>query len=56
MSTIARRFTIICLIFAIFAMLMAAAVANSDREPRAWRGGVIDTCAFHAGAQCQLNR
>jgi ABC-type phosphate/phosphonate transport system permease subunit len=32
MSTIARRFIIICLIFVIFALLMAAAVANSDRR------------------------
>lgn len=54
MGTIARRFTIICLIFVIFAMLMAAAVANSDREPRAWRGGLIDTCAFQVSTQCQF--
>ncbi|EDQ31445.2 hypothetical protein HPDFL43_12368 [Hoeflea phototrophica DFL-43] len=56
MATIARRFTIICLIFVIFAMLMAAAVANSDRDSRAWRGGLIDTCAFQATTQCRFNQ
>mgnify|MGYP001164836688 FL=1 len=31
MTILARRFILICLVVAIFAMLLAAAVANSDR-------------------------
>jgi hypothetical protein len=56
MATLTRRFIIICLVFAIFAMLMAAAVANSDRTSRGWDGGMIDACAFRISPQCQLDR
>lgn len=32
MATLTRRFIIICLTVAIFAMLLAAAVANADQD------------------------
>ena len=54
MSTLARRFTIICLIFVIFALLMAAAVANGGH--RGGRGGSIDACVFHPALTCTVTR
>lgn len=56
MSTIARRFTIICLIFVIFALLMAAAVANNDRRQHGWHNGVIDVCVFLPDLNCTASR
>lgn len=56
MSKIARRFTIICLIFVIFALLMAAAVADAGRQTSGWRGGMIDTCVFRFGSNCRFHR
>lgn len=56
MSTIARRFTIICLIFVIFALLMAAAVANSGRRQTGWRNGVIDACVLRPELNCLVSR
>lgn len=56
MSTIARRFIIICLVFLIFALLMAAAVANSDRRRNGWHNGAIDACVFHPALTCTASR
>ena len=56
MSTIARRFIIICLIFAIFALLMAAAVANSGNRRQGWHNGAIDACVFLPELNCAANR
>jgi len=56
MSTLARRFTIICLVFVIFALLMAAAVANSGRSQHGWRNGAIDACVFHPDLNCTVSR
>lgn len=56
MSTIARRFTIISLIFVIFAMLMAAAVANGGRRNASWHKGAIDPCVFHPDLNCTASR
>lgn len=56
MSTIARRFIIICLVFLIFALLMAAAVANSDRRRNGWHNGAIDACVFHPELTCTASR
>ena len=52
MTTIARRFIIICLVFLIFALLMAAAVANSDRRRNGWNSGAIGACLFHPSLNC----
>ncbi|WP_162835372.1 hypothetical protein [Hoeflea sp. BAL378] len=54
MSTLARRFTIICLIFVIFALLMAAAVAKGGH--RGWRAGAADACVFHPALACSVQR
>lgn len=56
MSTLARRFTIISLIFAIFALLMAAAVADAGRQTSGWRNGAIDACVFHPELTCRASR
>ena len=56
MNTIARRFIIICLVFVIFAMLMAAAVANADHGNRGWHNGAIDACVFHTALSCRASR
>ena len=56
MSTIARRFIIICLIFLIFALLMAAAVANGDRRRNGWHNGAIDACVFLPELNCTFSR
>jgi len=56
MTTIARRFTIICLIFVIFALLMAAAVANGERRRNGWHNGAIDACVFHPDLNCTASR
>jgi hypothetical protein len=56
MHTIARRFTIICLILVIFAFLMVAAVANSKRSRPGWYAGAIDACVFHPDLNCTLSR
>lgn len=56
MSKLARRFTIICLICAIFAMLMAAAVADAGRQTSQWRGGTIKPCVFRFGTHCRFHR
>jgi len=56
MSTISRRFTIICLIFVIFALLMAAAVANGGRRQNGWHNGTIDACVFHPDLNCTASR
>ncbi|MDP2734102.1 MAG: hypothetical protein Q8O63_13520 [Hoeflea sp.] len=52
MAILARRFTIISLIFVIFAMLMAAAVANTGRASHGWRNGASDACVFHPALKC----
>jgi len=56
MTTLARRFIIICLIFVIFALLMAAAVANGGHQGRGWRNGSIDACVFHPDLNCSFTR
>jgi len=56
MNTIARRFTIICLIFLIFALLMAAAVANGGHRQNGWHDGAIDPCVFHPDLICAASR
>jgi len=52
MAILARRFTIICLILVIFALLMAAAVANTRRATHGWRDGAIDACVYHPALKC----
>lgn len=56
MSTIARRFIIICLVFVIFALLMAAAVANSDRHRNGWNHRAIGACFYFPDLNCSASR
>lgn len=56
MATLTRRFIIICLIFVIFALLMAATVANSGRRQHGWQNGAIDACVFHPDLNCTASR
>ena len=56
MATLTRRFIIICLIFVIFALLMAAAVANGGQRQHGWHNGAIDTCVFRSGLNCTVSR
>ncbi len=56
MTTLARRFIIICLIFVIFALLMAAAVANGGHHRSGWHNGMVDACVFHPELNCRVSR
>lgn len=56
MATLTRRFIIICLIFVIFALWMAAAVANADHASRSWRDGPFHACVFHPDLNCRASR
>ncbi|MBU4528309.1 MAG: hypothetical protein KUA43_08990 [Hoeflea sp.] len=56
MTTLARRFIIICLIFVIFALLMAAAVAKGGHQSRGWHNGAIDACVFLPELTCSVRR
>lgn len=53
MTIIARRFVIIALVFAIFAMLLAAAVARSGPGAGRWPSAHIAYCSDFAGRACQ---
>ena len=56
MTKIARRFVLLSLVFAIFAMLMAAAVADADRNTKSWRSGQFHICTFGKGPDCRISR
>ncbi|PWV98944.1 hypothetical protein DFR52_104235 [Hoeflea marina] len=56
MTKIARRFILLSLVFAIFAMLMAAAVADADRNRKSWRTGQFHICSFTPGPDCRIAR
>ncbi|MBC7281274.1 hypothetical protein [Hoeflea sp.] len=56
MTTLARRFFIICLIFVIFALLMAAAVARGGHHSHGWHNGAIDACVFRSELTCSVSR
>lgn len=53
MTIIARRFVIIALVFAIFAMLLAAAVARSGPGASRWPANHVAYCTDFAGRACQ---
>lgn len=56
MGTLARRFIIVCLIFTIFALLLAAAVANASGPASKWTSGAIDLCLYHPALPCVVSR
>lgn len=56
MTKIARRLVLLSLFFAIFAMLMAAAVADANRGGKSWRSGQLHICTFTNGPDCRIAR
>jgi len=48
---LARRFTIVCLLVLIFGMLLAMAVTEANRKPRAI-GGWASFCGTESGNGC----
>lgn len=49
---LARRFTIVCLLIALFGMLLAALVSQDKRSSRAWQIGSVVTCESDDGNRC----
>jgi len=55
MTILLRRFTIICLTFVIFALVMVMAVNNQARRPGATQFGLNAPCPQPAGLRCSAN-
>lgn len=49
---LARRFTIVCLLIALFGMLLAALVSQDKRSPRSWQIGSVVSCVSEDGYRC----
>jgi hypothetical protein len=49
---LARRFTIVCLLFAMFGMAFSVLVAKASRPQNSWEIGVVVPCAFDNGYVC----
>lgn len=49
---LARRFTIICLIMALFGMLLSILVAETSRKARSWEIGMVVPCVMEGGLVC----
>jgi hypothetical protein len=49
---LARRFTIVCLVMALFGMLFASLVVEAGRSARSWEIGTIVPCVFDQGLAC----
>lgn len=49
---LARRFTIVCLLMALFGMLFSILVAQSSRPARSWDIGMAVPCVFEDGFRC----
>lgn len=49
---LARRFTIVCLMLALFGMLFSMLVANASRPARSWEIGSVVPCVFDKGFTC----
>ncbi|SMD11278.1 hypothetical protein [Rhizobium sp. RU36D] len=52
MDTLMRRFTIICLTMAIFALGLSALVAQNDRSPKRVHFGTAAPCLHPASPHC----
>lgn len=53
---LARRFTIVCLLMALFGMALSALVAKASRPAYSWEQGVARTCPVQTSLRCVLNR
>lgn len=49
---LARRFTIICLLLAIFGMGLASLVAEAGNSRKSQAAGVVVPCVFERGLRC----
>ena len=47
-----RRFTIVCLLMALFGMLFAILVAEASRPAHSWDIGIVVPCIFDRGFVC----
>lgn len=47
-----RRFTIVCLLIALFGIGFASLVAEASRTNRSWTQGTVVPCFFEDGLRC----
>jgi hypothetical protein len=52
-TMLARRFTIVCLLLALFGMLFSMLVAEISRPARSWKIGMVVPCVFDKGFACK---
>ena len=53
---LARRFTIVCLLMALFGMAFSVLVAKASRPAHSWEQGVTRTCPAETTLRCILTR
>ena len=53
---LARRFTIVCLLMALFGMAFSMLVAQASRPAHSWDNGVARTCPAESGVRCPFSR
>jgi hypothetical protein len=49
---LARRFTIVCLLMALFGMVLSIVVAETSRKARSWGIGMVVPCVMEGGLVC----
>lgn len=49
---LARRFTIVCLLMALFGMFLSIVVAETSRKARSWDIGMVVPCVMEDGLVC----
>jgi hypothetical protein len=47
-----RRFTIVCLLIALFGIGFANLIAEAGRSERSWNTGTVVPCIFEEGLRC----
>jgi hypothetical protein len=47
-----RRFTVICMISAVFGLAFAMVVERANRPERSWEIGSVTPCTFNSGFKC----
>ncbi len=53
---LARRFTIVCLMIALFGIGFASIVAEAGRPEGSWQLGTVVPCVFEDGPRCGPRR
>ncbi|PWJ85290.1 hypothetical protein C7441_103146 [Pseudaminobacter salicylatoxidans] len=51
---LARRFTIVCLLMALFGMFLSLLVAHEGRSRHGWEEGMVRSCVYESGMACNL--